>query len=683
MSMAELRSKNGSADQTTSEKARAGYSSSVEAAMGHFGADAVTAAELAAEILRDHSHYGSDRGGEIARKLDALTLTNPDAERRPARDWVGQIAALFQPEAVITGRCVVVGLAVLDQRLRGDLLAEGFLAVLTSEAQDGHTSVAARLTPDARKALDDWLGGKAHSPALSGSTETLSDVPAKATTEDRLGRVAFAEVLAERIRRLRQSESSSPLVVHLDGPWGSGKSTLLNFLEAALVTQQRAPAREAWLVLRYNAWQQQRLDSPWWGLTTLIANEGRRQLRQEAAWPRATAIWLRHFWFRTFAGRVAVLLAAFAAITVGLLFLYGFRPDPTEATNGTAAKAVTQLKDTLSVASIVFGIVLAGSRFLAATDASAQEFLRSRPDPLGALVRHVEHLLRLLRHPVAILVDDIDRCDIVAVVRVLEGIHTVFGTLPIVFVIAGDGRWIARAFEKTYADTAPQGVDLAYARARPLGALFLEKIFQFSASVPEMPETFKSRFWRSLLRTQTSAAICDPDEAAAHVGSLQTEEDILAAVAAVDPRTEPARAQALRDAAMRRLAQPDLIENPSQHVLEFFEDAVEANPRAMKRQVMAYGMARACDLASFRNTPQLLLAAWSLLCMRWPTLADWLRENPDRVLQLNPDEGADAKVPEAERPLLTLMRRVEVRSLLSRLDSAGLRRVTGQIGEAP
>ena len=132
---------------------------------------------------------------------------------------------------------------------------------------------------------------------------------------------------------------------------------------------------------------------------------------------------------------------------------------------------------------------------------------------------------------------------------------------------------------------------------------------------------------------------------------------------------------------MRRLAQPDLIENPSRHVLEFFEDAVEANPRAMKRQVMAYGMARACDLASFRNTPQVLLAAWSLLCMRWPALADWLRENPDRVLQLNPDEVADSKVPEAERPLLSLMRRVEVRALLSRLDGAGLRRVTGQISE--
>ena len=129
---------------------------------------------------------------------------------------------------------------------------------------------------------------------------------------------------------------------------------------------------------------------------------------------------------------------------------------------------------------------------------------------------------------------------------------------------------------------------------------------------------------------------------------------------------------------MRRLAQPDLIENPSRHVLEFFEGAVEANPRAMKRQVMAYGMARASDLASFRNTPQPLLAAWSVLCMRWPSLADWLREDPDRVSYRDPDEVADAKLSELERPFLVLMRTAEVHSLVSRHDATALRRATGQ-----
>ena len=48
----------------------------------------------------------------------------------------------------------------------------------------------------------------------------------------------------------------------------------------------------------------------------------------------------------------------------------------------------------------------------------------------------------------------------------------------------------------------------------------------------------------------------------------------------------------------------------------------------MKRYVMAYGIARASDLASFRNTPQPVLAAWTLLRMRWPALARWLRGIP-------------------------------------------------------
>jgi hypothetical protein len=195
-----------------------------------------------------------------------------------------------------------------------------------------------------------------------------------------------------------------------------------------------------------------------------------------------------------------------------------------------------------------------------------------------------------------------------------------------------------------------------------------------------MPEAFKSRFWRSLLRRQTPESVTHDDEAVAHLESLRTEEDILAAVAAVDPRTEPARAHALRDAAMRRLAQPDLIESPSQHVLELFEDVVEANPRAMKRQVMAYGMARASDLASFRNTPQTELAAWSILCMRWPALADWLREDPERVSYRDADEAADAKVSKDEWPIPVLMRSAEVRSLLSYVDAAAVRRATGQRG---
>ncbi len=510
-------------------------------------------------------------------------------DTRAARDWLEEVSTLFRPEFVITGRCVVVGLAMLEAKARRPLLAEGFLAVLAQEDQDGYPAVKARLTPEALEKLDRLLH-------LSGSAETLSDAPAK---EDRLGRQVFAQVLADRIRRLRKLEDNSPLVIHLDGPWGSGKSTVLNFLKDELNTgyDKVGSGQEAWLVLRYNAWQQQSLNSPWWTVSTLVAVEGARELRTEHAPLRAAAIGLRHFWFRTFAGRVPVLLAAFAAIAVGLLFLPGPKSGMAEKGGAAVASSITTLKDILSVASVVFGVVLAGSRFVAGADASAQEFLRSRPDPMGALVRHLKKLLKLIKRPVAVLVDDIDRCDSDTVVRLLEGVHTVFGELKIVFVIAGDGRWIARAFEKSYVDAAPRGAYADAASGRPLGILFLEKIFQFSAPLPEMPQAFKTQFWLSLLQTSPAYPAADSSQAHSQMRALHTEEDILKAVGAIDPRNDPAQAQVVREAAMRLLAQEDLILRPSRHVLELFETVVEANPRAMKRQIMAYGMARACDLA--------------------------------------------------------------------------------------
>jgi hypothetical protein len=228
-------------------------------------------------------------------------------------------------------------------------------------------------------------------------------------------------------------------------------------------------------------------------------------------------------------------------------------------------------------------------------------------------------LLKLIKQPVVVLVDDIDRCEGPSVVRLLEGIYTVFGTLNIVFVIVGDGRWIARAFEKAYLDEAPAETHRADAIGKPLGSLFLEKIFQFSATVPEMPAPLKGAFWRKLLKVQSSGSSQTAAEGDMRVNAekilenLRTEESIIEAVKNVAPSKEPEWSRALRDAAVRRLAEADLIENPSEHVLVVFEELVEPNPRAMKRQIMAYGMARASDLASFRDTDQGVLAAWSVL----------------------------------------------------------------------
>jgi hypothetical protein len=336
---------------------------------------------------------------------------------------------------------------------------------------------------------------------------------------------------------------------------------------------------------------------------------------------------------------------------------------------------VTAVKDTLSVVSIVFGLVLAGSRFLTGSDAGAKEFLRSQPDPLGALTRHIERLFLQTRHNVAVFVDDIDRCDPVAVVRVLEGIQTIFGSAPIVFVVAGDGRWIERAFEKTYGDNAPQNPRTAVGQT--LGGLFVEKLFQISVAVPDMPLGFKTSYWRQLLGLEDRKLFPMQPDATSRISGLQSEEAILQVVAEVDPRENPQEALLLRDAAIRRLAQPDLIERPSVHVMEIFVDSVEANPRAMKRQVMAYGMARAFDLASFRTTPQRTLAAWSVLSLRWPVLAEWLRENPERICMAASEQSGELERPE-DRPLVALMKTPEARLLTTHLSFNALRLMMGQ-----
>ena len=218
---------------------------------------------------------------------------------------------------------------------------------------------------------------------------------------------------------------------------------------------------------------------------------------------------------------------------------------------------------------------------------------------------------------------------------------------------------------------------------RPLGSLFLEKIFQFAATLPDIPPANKAEFWNRLLHIPKQEVESGTEDAKARLAAFNTEEEILRVVAEVDASDNPRAAQLVREAAIRRLVEPDLIAKPSHHVLQLFADFVESNPRAMKRQIMAYGMARATDLASFRSTPQPLLAAWSVLCMRWPALGDWLREDPDR---LSAGAATAVETNAADKAFASLLHSPEVQRLISggrtkglfSLDPGALRRMTGQ-----
>src|SRR4051794_26023185 len=98
-------------------------------------------------------------------------------------------------------------------------------------------------------------------------------------------------------------------------------------------------------------------------------------------------------------------------------------------------------------------------------------------------------------------------------------------------------------------------------------------------------------------------------------------------------------------------------------------------------------MARATDLASFRTTEQPFLAAWSVMCQRWPALADWLRDDPDRIAFIDPQAANGTSLSSADQTYLELSRSEEVSRLVSgtaapglvRIDAAAVRRVIGRV----
>jgi hypothetical protein len=85
--------------------------------------------------------------------------------------------------------------------------------------------------------------------------------------------------------------------------------------------------------------------------------------------------------------------------------------------------------------------------------------------------------------PLAVLIDDLDRCDKDYVVQLLEGIQTIFIRAPVTYVAAADRRWIEASFEERYEPF----VQHLSEPARGLGYLFLEKAFQLSTTLPRIP----------------------------------------------------------------------------------------------------------------------------------------------------------------------------------------------------
>ncbi|HET8862484.1 MAG TPA: P-loop NTPase fold protein [Solirubrobacterales bacterium] len=508
---------------------------------------------------------------------------------------------------------------------------------------------------------------RADRPERLEAVPTHRDGPA---TEDDMGRGRFAEVLGERMRRVRGEDTerpagnwrqrwrkrrrdaaearlTGPFMVHVHAPWGAGKSSLLNFLATDLRNREprdgggvrraaqflfgrrRAvkPQLSRWIVVPFNAWEHQRLATPWWWLLAAMQRRCGRELwwidRRRWAW-----FWLRDVGWRIWNVRIAVLTVSLLAVLVGVVWALDWFGLADESLS-TVQTVLLTAGSAAALATTLFTVARGTGRWLAIGSAEgADRFLKRASDPLGVYRRRFRWLVRSTGRPIAVFVDDLDRGRPEYVVELLEGIQTLFVAEPVAYVVAADRAWLYQSFGKAYEDFEETAGD----PSRPLGFRFLEKTFQISMEIPPMSDDVRGAFWGSLLSTSPGgegargrSSTSVPADAFAELSTQEEVESQAQSLLAAGMEPEDVYA-----GAVRRFNAAE-IEQQTETLLTKFAPLLESNPRSMKRLVNAYGFER--DLLVRQGhfldeEERRQLALLTILRLRWPLFADHLRDNP-------------------------------------------------------
>lgn len=631
--------------------------------------------------------------------VDLMPLLDKDQKNGAINDILGALDAIPDEVNKATDLVEVGRHLPADQRPALQNLAERISdpeprsrALLGLDSLPMDENIA--LPPDGKASLE--TGSKrpqstAERSSAYRSVPTHLDMPAD---EDDLNRRPFAEVVAVGIRqayrqmRERKAHNSDDgpgdaFLVHLHGQWGSGKSTVLNFLRDSL-TGESDEAREAgaapWLVVTFNAWRHQHLGPPWWALIHCLYDQSRNQLKTLDA--SAARRLLRHdlAWrFRTRLGPLvltAALLLWFLSLSIG----------------GDASTVTEAVKTWLEASAVIFavgGTLLGGFRTLLLGSAqAARVYTELSRDPMRPIADYFQRLIRATRRPVAIFIDDLDRCDSDYVVELLRGIQTLFRRDDVTYVVAADRDWLRSCYESDYATFS----NAIGEPGRPLGYLFLEKVFQVSVGLPRLSGDARDRYLSRLLAMGEGTSKAEQRQQQL-VAERKAEDDLRQSVSGAEfseridqARHDPAYQRALRIVAAKRMLTPE-VQQHTEHVLTAYAHLLEPNPRAMKRLVNAFGLQQAVNWLSERDVPEHPLILWTILQLRWPLLADHLTRHPDQIEfagtgRLPEDLDEEVRALLGSRQVLPVIRGEGVADGQP-LNAAQIRRIVGdELGEA-
>jgi len=431
------------------------------------------------------------------------------------------------------------------------------------------------------------------------SVNPQSDVPARSLGEDAFGRAQVAANLAARLTRMRSGLHGATVraawMVHLYAPWGGGKTSFLNFLRTGLIAQT-----PSWTVVEFNAWQHQRVSPPWWFLLKAIE----RAILGELDWCQHIEFRAKFLWSQISQVGPWNLLSrvVFLSFLGSLIFFVSFKFQHNAATPELADKLLSFM---ISLVGVVSTLALwaknTAFELRYGSPESAQRLAKWKNDPMKELESYFRSLLDAFGdRPIAVFVDDLDRCDARYAVNLLEGIQTIFDDPRILYVIAADKRWLEGCYTEEYKSfsnhiTRP---------GRAIGSLFLEKAFEMSFSLPTPREEAADDFWSNLITEPKPTNVTDDTDERKRlsselgVGGITINDiDSYADRRVAELKDGPhgaAGMSKLRDVILEKISE-ETYDNEVEHFLSAYPQFVNPNPRGMKRLLNAYLMFR--DLA--------------------------------------------------------------------------------------
>jgi thymidylate kinase len=608
--------------------------------------DAVAAVDIMRLILEQHPEYGN--------KAAPMSLVpSKGGDNKHISAWLNDVRSLFDEEAapVLHGRLVIIGLSMLDDDLKQQLDQYKFLTELHNELKEPKDSLlinASAPTSSESSAEADLPKNVVDEVESVG---TQADNPIQHIADDQLGRAAYAKYLAKRLTAIsdenkatedrikeqikaekvdEQNNSQLAYAVHLYGPWGSGKSTLLNFIRTEL-------EQENWLVVEFNAWRNQQIKPPWWALMESVFQQSKASLS-------ATNL-ICEYWWRLRLGKGHYFLYIFlSACLFGLGFVF-FKDtifDGSENWFNGAKNISIGVTTVVGAWAAVQGL---SHSLLFGSSKKAEEYLSSSSNPMENISNRFANLIERIEQNkstkrVMIIIDDLDRCQGQYVVDLLEGFQTLFRKKSVFFIVAADQRWLNACFEEVYSKLRPHVQE----PGKHLGILFLEKVFQFSAPVPGIPQLLREDYLHHLLNMKGSASLDDikaaQSKAKEEMDSIQKDAQIGRAIEK-SSKLSFVQERATRAEAAVRFASPQLSKDIEAHTLAPFTSLIEPNPRSMKRLVNAYSINRVLSILGHLDIAKEQIVLWTILTMRWPELANHLEKVAEDLKRIGKERNAE------------------------------------------